>query len=70
MPAPEPTLDRDALEALAWMESGMPDSKVSHGPDAPRLTPGQLAEFEMASYVQEPETVPAGAAKSRAASKA
>lgn len=42
-PSPEPARDRDALEALAWMESGMPDSKVGYGPDAPQLTPEQPA---------------------------
>jgi len=31
----------------------MPDDKVGHGPDAPRLTPEQLAGFESASYVLE-----------------
>lgn len=25
--------DRDARDALAWIESGMPDEKVGHGPD-------------------------------------
>jgi len=47
---PEPTLDRDALEALAWIESGMPDSKVGYGPDAPKLTEEQRREFEPTSY--------------------
>lgn len=42
----EPTLDRDALEALAWIESGMADNRVDYGPDAPKLTPEQLAEFK------------------------
>ena len=54
----EPTLDRDALDALAWMESGMPDAKVGHGPDAPPLTPEQLAEFKSASYSHVPEAAP------------
>jgi hypothetical protein len=49
--ARQPTLDRDALEALAWIESGMPDGKVGYGPDAPRLTPEQAKEFTPASYV-------------------
>ena len=49
---PEPTLDRDALEALAWIDSGMPDSKVGYGPDAPKLTEGQRRQFEPASYVR------------------
>ncbi len=48
----EPTLDRDALEALAWIESGMPDSKVGYGPDAPKLSEEQRREFEPASYVR------------------
>lgn len=50
--APEPTVDRDALEALAWIDSGMPDSKVGYGPDAPKLTAGQRRQFEPASYVR------------------
>jgi hypothetical protein len=49
--APEPTLDRDTLEALAWIDSGMPDSKVGYGPDAPKLTEGQRRQFEPTSYV-------------------
>lgn len=53
---PAPTLDRDALEALAWIENGMPDSGVAYGSDAPRLTPEQLAEFEQASYDNDPRT--------------
>jgi len=52
---PQPTLDRDALEALAWINAGMPDERVGYGPDAPRLTPGQLAQFESASYVLDAE---------------
>jgi hypothetical protein len=51
---PEPTLDRDALEALAWIESGMPDSKVGYGPDAPKLTEDQRRQFEWESYVRAP----------------
>jgi hypothetical protein len=51
--APEPTLDRDALEALTWIDSGMPDSKVGYGPDAPKLTEGQRRQFEPASYVRD-----------------
>jgi hypothetical protein len=50
----EPTLDRDALEALAWIESDMPDSQVAYGPDAPKLTEEQRREFEPASYVRAP----------------
>lgn len=50
--APEPTLDRDALDALAWIDSGMPDSKAGYGPDAPKLTEGQRRQFEPASYVR------------------
>jgi hypothetical protein len=56
---PEPTLDRDALEALAWIESGMPDSQVAYGPDAPKLTEEQRREFEPASYVRAPAATPA-----------
>jgi hypothetical protein len=51
---PEPTLDRDAREALAWIESGMPDSQVGYGPDAPKLTEDQLREFERTAYVRVP----------------
>lgn len=58
MPAVEPTFDRDALDALEWIEGGMPNSKVSYGPDAPQLTPEQLGEFEQASYVQASEAAP------------
>lgn len=47
---PDPATDRDALEALAWIESGMPDAAVGYGPDAPRLTREQLDEFREASY--------------------
>ena len=54
----EPTRDRDALDALAWIESGMPDGKVGYSPDAPQLTPEQLEEFEPASYVHAPEAAP------------
>ena len=56
---PEPTLDRDALEALAWIESGMPDSKVGYGPDAPKLTEDQRRQFERESYVRAPAAMPA-----------
>jgi hypothetical protein len=56
---PEPTLDRDALEAFAWIESGMPDSKVGYGPDAPKLTEEQRREFEPASYEPAHATKPA-----------
>jgi hypothetical protein len=56
---PEPTLDRDALEALAWIESGMPDNKVGYGPDAPKLTEEQRREFEPASYEPAHATKPA-----------
>ncbi len=48
-PVPAPTLDRDALDALAWIESGMADSDVGYAPDAPRLTVEQLGEFKPAS---------------------
>lgn len=47
----EPTLDRDALDALAWIERGMPDDQAGYGPDAPKLTQDQLAELKPASYV-------------------
>lgn len=47
------TTDNDALEALAWIESGMPDDRVGYGPDAPKLTPKQLAEFEPAEYIRD-----------------
>ena len=33
------TRSPDILDALVWIESGMPDSKVGHGPDVLRLTP-------------------------------
>jgi hypothetical protein len=56
---PEPTLDRDALEALAWIESGMPDSRVAYGPDAPKLTEEQRRKFKPASYVRAPAATPA-----------
>jgi hypothetical protein len=55
----EPTLDRDALDALAWIEGGMPDGKVGYGPDAPQFTPEQLGELAPASYVPAPESVSA-----------
>ena len=54
----EPTRDRDALDALAWIESGMPDEEVGYGPDALQLTPEQLGEFEPASYVHAPKAAP------------
>ena len=57
--APEPTLDRDALEALAWLESGMLDGKVGYGPDAPKLTEEQRRQFQRASYVRAPAAAPA-----------
>lgn len=50
--APEAPLDRDAVEAVAWIESGMPDSRVGYGPDAPKLTEAQHRQFEPASYVR------------------
>ncbi len=53
----QPTLDQDALDALAWIESGMPDGKVGHGPDASQLTPEQLAELAPASCVPISESV-------------
>jgi hypothetical protein len=56
--ASEPTLDRDALDALAWIESGMPDGKVGYGPDALQLTPEQLGELAPVSYVPVSEFVP------------
>ncbi|MDQ2803824.1 MAG: hypothetical protein M3Y41_14540 [Pseudomonadota bacterium] len=55
----DPTLDRDARDALAWIEGGMPDSKIGYGPDAPKLTPEQLQEFEPASCVHASEVAPA-----------
>ncbi len=57
---PEPTLDRDALEAIAWIESGMPDSQVGYGPDAPKLTDDQRQQFASASYVRIPAPLPVG----------
>ena len=33
------TRSPDILDALVWIESGMPDRKVGHGPDVLRLTP-------------------------------
>ena len=54
----EPTRDRDALDALAWIESGMSDEQVGYGPDAPQLTSEQLQEFKPASYVHAPEAAP------------
>ena len=56
-PTLKPTLDRDALDALAWIEGGMSNSKVGYGPDAPQLTPEQLGELILASYVSAPESV-------------
>jgi hypothetical protein len=56
---PEPTLDRDALEALAWIENGMLDGKVGYGPDAPKLTEDQRRQFGRASYVRAPAATPA-----------
>jgi hypothetical protein len=55
---PAPTLDRDALEALAWLESGMPDDRVGYGPDAPKLTKDQCKQFAPASYVRAPAQAP------------
>jgi hypothetical protein len=43
-------LDRDALEAIAWIERGMPDSQIGYDADAPKLTEDQLRQFEQASY--------------------
>jgi hypothetical protein len=51
----EPSLDRDALDALAWMESGMPDTKVGYGPDAPKLTTEKLGTFKPAAHVRASE---------------
>ncbi len=56
---PKPSLDRDALEALAWIERCMPESKISYGPDAPKLSPEQLQEFKPAIYMKAPEIAPA-----------
>jgi len=56
--SPQPTLDHDAIRALAWIESGMPDDKVGYGPDVPKLTPEQLQEFAPASYVRAPTSAP------------
>ena len=49
---PAPTLDRDALKALAWVERGMPDEKVGYAPDTPKLSDTQLKPFEPASHVR------------------
>ena len=57
--AAESSLDRDAIEAAAWIDSGMPDAKVGYGPDAPKLTPDQLQEFAPASYARAPTPAPA-----------
>ena len=46
----EPTLDRDALDALAWIERGTPDDQAGYGPDAPKLTQDQLAEVKRSAY--------------------
>lgn len=43
--------DADALDALAWMERGMPDEEIVYDEDAPRLTKEQLAEFRPARFV-------------------
>jgi hypothetical protein len=48
-----PELDTDALQALEWISSGMPESRVLYGPDAPMLTDEQRAEFRPASYIQK-----------------
>jgi hypothetical protein len=45
-------LDRDALDARAWIDSGMPDHQVGYGPDAPKMTPKQVRQFKPASYVR------------------
>jgi hypothetical protein len=37
----------------------MPESKISYGPDAPKLSPEQLQDFKPASYVSAPEAAPA-----------
>ena len=58
-PTPDPTLDRDALDALAWIERGMPESQVGYGPDAPKLTEDQRRQFKPASYVRAPAATPA-----------
>jgi hypothetical protein len=54
-------LDQDAADALAWIESGMPDDRVGYGPDAPKLTEAQRQQFEPGSYVR----VPSGADRRR-----
>jgi hypothetical protein len=33
----------------------MADSKISYGPDAPKLSPEQLQEFKPASYLSTPQ---------------
>lgn len=33
----------------------MPEDKVGYGPDTPKLTPEQLAQFERASYLPKSE---------------
>ena len=47
-----PAVDSDALDALAWIENGMPETLIGYGPDAPQLTEAQCKEFERASYVR------------------
>jgi hypothetical protein len=47
---PRPTLDRDALDALAWIESGMPDDKIRYGLDAPGRATRQLKEVAAPFY--------------------
>lgn len=50
------TRSSDALDALAWIESGMPDDKVGHGPDAPQFMPEQLEGLAPAFYVPVSES--------------
>ena len=43
--------DAAALDALAWMERGMPDGEIVYDEDTPRLSKEQLAEFKPARFV-------------------
>lgn len=50
-PAAKLPQDAAALDAVAWMERGMPDEEIVYDEDAPRLTKEQLAEFKPARFV-------------------
>jgi hypothetical protein len=54
MDKPAPSLDADAIRALAWLARGEPENEIVFDEAAPKQTPEELALFEPFSYVRKP----------------